>query len=759
MNAAMSFGWWLLMTAGDRAPELPPGLRDTLERAADSLSTTRIEWVHRLQTALPSAEIDALLGYEFAAKVDALAAGHSSLELSMPRYRVVEDWSGQLSAKGGSSQRIARMRQEIAYDGKYCYATMPEPIEGVANGTTLILEEHAKRYALYPELKAWTSSFLDAAGWVTSHRAEAQHRDRVRPEVLDQLHRGATLVASDDATIDGHACRRIVVSDGDLRLHYWIALELGGALLAMEERDADDQLRRRSVMTGHLRPPSPSECWLPRRIEVAHHVAPRTQVVRDDAIYTESYSLARVAFEPIDDARFVLAPNRPGMPVFSLDGELFFMPADEPQLAAATEKAIAELGSGAAPKRVRWASALVGSLVLLAFLARAIGGRRARLVLAAAIGTFSAWLLCGVAHAAEGVGAERTAILDARELRELLRRYAASVSSLSVSYDVSGYSSEVAEPGTYFHLDLSATAPDRLRCRSGHGTSKRDWHDDPYLQEAFLIGDDCVSFAERTRTFHVTRVEPGQPFPGTLRSDFYLLATGLWPCHARPAPELASGPAILLEIAADPAYDFVREELECVGERWCHVLERKGFDTLWIDVERQGALLARETFDGSTGVSASRVDLRDHRSISGVWLPFLIDARATTSEAETEPGPEAERVSRAEVRSIAIAPLDDEHFRFEPPAGSIRLKNRPDDEPNHLAAVGGSELLDELGAWIGRVATVPDERSSSPPLAAIPLIAATIVGGAIGWRFNRRRFLRRERAQADAAARSRPVVA
>ena len=61
---------------------------------------------------------------------------------------------------------------------------------------------------------------------------------------------------------------------------------------------------------------------------------------------------------------------------------------------------------------------------------------------------------------------------------------------------------------------------------------------------------------------------------------------------------------------------------EKVEDRWCHVLEYPGHDRLWVDVERNGALMMQEMFNPNTGALLQRIELKGYREVKpGIWAP------------------------------------------------------------------------------------------------------------------------------------------
>ena len=164
-----------------------------------------------------------------------------------------------------------------------------------------------------------------------------------------------------------------------------------------------------------------------------------------------------------------------------------------------------------------------------------------------------------------------------------------------------------------------------------------------------------------------------------------------------------------------------------VDGHWCHVLERKGQDCLWIDTVRGFALLALETHSRESGALAQRFELTEHEEIHlGVWFPKKIrniqyDANAPTEQRR------ARKVRDAVLTVIHVTANDvgDGAFEFHPPPGSLLL--RSDGHPVQ-AVPGGVDHLDNLAEWVRKHGTRRAPRSKYlaylPPLALVCIVVA-----------------------------------
>ncbi|MDR3637795.1 MAG: hypothetical protein P4L84_28575 [Isosphaeraceae bacterium] len=324
--------------------------------------------------------------------------------------------------------------------------------------------------------------------------------------------------------------------------------------------------------------------------------------------------------------------------------------------------------------------------------------------------TAGAVLACSLSLAADdkdpsppGEGQPPAARYAAAELRARIAATQRRITSIRVETHSSDYSDDAAQrAGTYVHRVIAAKAPASLLHISAHGRRFMDWRVDPEGQHAIIAGGKALNIYDVNRAYIENPWPEEQALPGTLPTELFFQATGIFPLTKRPAPRDpfdGESPAMFVDVCASQLYDRVRPAQERVGERWCHVLEHPGCEALWIDVERGCALLARESYHRETGALAWRIECSGHREVvPGVWIPESIrnlhfDYLARTPEARKRRLMDTRvAVVRAEVNSVS-----DDEFRFVPPPGALRL-NGPNDRPIQAVA-GGEELLDELVGW------------------------------------------------------------
>jgi hypothetical protein len=223
------------------------------------------------------------------------------------------------------------------------------------------------------------------------------------------------------------------------------------------------------------------------------------------------------------------------------------------------------------------------------------------------------------------------------------------------------------------------------------------------------------------RAYFVALIDPKGGLPGTLQSESFFLATGIWPLDGRSAPRLRGRPYVLRDVAKAEDYSLVRPRQERVDGRWCHVLESPGKDRLWLDTERGFVPLARELFVGKWRALGQRFELGGHREVApGIWLPSWIHNLQADYEAPTEEGRRRKLIdSRFDILRARVGSVDDSIFIFRPRPGSLKTTGGEAIQ----AQPGGLDHLDDIVRWVEKHA--PASRTSAHP--AIPTSAVAFV--------------------------------
>ena len=261
----------------------------------------------------------------------------------------------------------------------------------------------------------------------------------------------------------------------------------------------------------------------------------------------------------------------------------------------------------------------------------------------------------------------------------------------------------LAGANAFYRVSLCVKAPHFLFYDSAHGHDSMDWQLDPYRQRAFVLKDQVYNEYPLDRMFFHQPIDPHDPFPGSLQTAFFFLATGHWPAIQREAPRYADLPYVLREVAlSQETHLHLRSELEQIGGRWCHVLEHPGVDCLWIDAERSGSLVQREVSDPETGRRLQRYRLLEQEQFSDqIWIPRLIENTIfSASDPSGNSSSQKEVTSRTRIVECAVNEVADTAFDYRIPAGALEFNEHDLKEPPHQIAAGGLDQFDQMADWI-----------------------------------------------------------
>jgi hypothetical protein len=370
-----------------------------------------------------------------------------------------------------------------------------------------------------------------------------------------------------------------------------------------------------------------------------------------------------------------------------------------------------------------------------------------------------AWLT-GICLAVSGTPLARgeeppAAVFSADQLRARILECQSKIHSFYLVYqsERGAYPAPPNPPGTYLHRVVAFKAPDRLYYGNSHGQDSLDWQEYPARECWYFTGQNWFGANPVNRTFTTGKAGPRDELPSEIAQDSIFFAVGLWLFDVHLPPRLEGRPVVLREVAASPDYRTVRPRQELVDGRWCHVLEREGFDRLWIDTEHGCALLARETDYGNPPVLAQRLESSGHREVApGVWLPARFRNIQYNWRARTEKERKLtltdgfHRVIEARANDV-----DDGLFQFRPWPGALDIT-----KPTAPVQTqpGGLDHLDNLASWMQTHKVVPTPATEFEGylagLPALGLIAAFEVW--LYWGRNRGSFSRAKSGDLEKSA-------
>jgi hypothetical protein len=306
-------------------------------------------------------------------------------------------------------------------------------------------------------------------------------------------------------------------------------------------------------------------------------------------------------------------------------------------------------------------------------------------------------MVCTCATA--NVSSDIPSTITLKRLQSELRESQLRIHSVSVAYRSSGYSKDYPN-GSYVYQKLVAKAPSSVLRISAHGHNALDWRDDPLQQWGYITQKQFYNYNPVNKTYKYADIKENSPLPNKMTTSFFFMSTGIWPLDSRPPYRPGGRPYTLREVAESSEY-HLRPRLEKVGNYWCHVLEHGQGDRLWIDTERDCALLARESDDLNNGYLMQRYELVGHREITdGVWLPDHIRTIQYDSTAGTAEGRKRKiKDGVITLSEVQVNNVDDQVFEFGPPPGSLRIGQHV--RPIQTQPLGTIHL-DNIVTWLVR---------------------------------------------------------
>ena len=325
------------------------------------------------------------------------------------------------------------------------------------------------------------------------------------------------------------------------------------------------------------------------------------------------------------------------------------------------------------------------------------------------------------------------------EIKETLLNNHRRIRTLRVHRESDSYKTGLYPEGAFSRVTFVAKSPYFLFHDSAHGTRDMKWEDDPYRQVAYINATHVSNVYSLDRSFFCEAFAAKQMLPGSLKQEFFFVATGIWPLHGREPIRPAGDPYMLFDIANAIGTEVgskikLRPRQEKIEGRWCHVIENSEFDRLWIDMKRNGCLVKRELDYPGNGALMSRYILGEHHETSPeIWMPKWIKNVQFDAGAADESSRDRVLVdSVMKLVSVAVnEEVADATFEYEPQAGDYELFEMMRDCKQVVP--GGLDHLERMAAWIqayassnGNAARTFRRTPKTPPIQY--LMVALIVG-------------------------------
>lgn len=321
------------------------------------------------------------------------------------------------------------------------------------------------------------------------------------------------------------------------------------------------------------------------------------------------------------------------------------------------------------------------------------------------------------------------AYLSAQDIRRKMSESLRLIDSINVKYR--GESLINNENGNYVFRHVIVARPLWMYHHGAHGSRRISWEDDVEQQKAWIGREKYFNEFPMRRVYFFDELSSTDPLPGTLQNEIWFQFTGQWQLDMRPPPLLWNLVPSLTIVCESEDYSHVRPAMEKVDGRWCHVLERKGVESLWFDCERGCSLMKREAVEPEGGKLFGSLELtRYTKAAPGIWLPRRIRNR---QYAWTGNGKSLTNDFVLAVLEITVNDITSDRFEFYPRPGSISFHADRSRGAAQQSEPGGVDYLDEVIAWIERVygraepEQVFDVRPSICVTVSIALLLITVL--------------------------------
>jgi hypothetical protein len=322
---------------------------------------------------------------------------------------------------------------------------------------------------------------------------------------------------------------------------------------------------------------------------------------------------------------------------------------------------------------------------------------------------------------------------SASELRKMMGSMLERISSIELTYV--GVSSPPAKDGEYIRRKLAIKRPFWLYHHGSHGSSTMPWNDDPDQQVAWIQQGRFINSFPWRRTYTIHSWSEKARLPGSLQGEQWFKLSGIWILASR-EPPLCFGLAPVLDVVAESDDYSVRPEMENVAGTWCHVLERKDVDVLWVDGERQACLLKRQIFD-PTGKLFVEIVLSDYvESFEAIFMPTKMYFESFSWEESKR---EKKVAATFHIEEIKVNAADDRVFHWEPSPGAIIISRKSHSSGNDEKTIepGGQVFLEDVVGWAGRMYGPPQAPETQPMwiiVCGIGLFSVCLFSLLILWR-------------------------
>jgi glutamine amidotransferase-like uncharacterized protein len=369
----------LVYVSAVNAAEVPPRVRQALQRSADALSPIRVSWTVQLssdvslQDWLKKVRLEAFYVDEFEpmrvtyAWQDKHSYSHSWQNKADITDVIFVDEAGRTCAKPGANLENLPRRltdREVACDlGKVFLGQDRDASSNRQGRASLIIHSVHGVVGWPPEAILFEPSYFYEAGFALPSTAGVQGKG-AKSVPLDLIEHGAKVARFENVSLDGRNCILLELEDEDLKKRFYLDPSQGYALRRREEVTRSGQPVTLAIMSDFVKLSDP-DIWLPKHCRVVYHTW-RTipGVITEEPLATRTIIVHEIDKNRIPAGRFVLDYTMPYTAVLDStlpqakqmpDGRVRYqVPANLKDLDAAIQSAVE--GKRFVPKAVQEAN-------------------------------------------------------------------------------------------------------------------------------------------------------------------------------------------------------------------------------------------------------------------------------------------------------------------------------------------------------------------------------------------------------------------
>jgi hypothetical protein len=305
------------------AGEIPPEVRQALQRNAQGLSPIRVSWTQQLgselsiQEWLKKVNLEAFYVDEFSpqevtyAWQDGMWHSHlSETKVELTRGIFVDKKTGEVRAKPGFD--FSQLPRRAVFTEVACNRQCISSGNGSKGGSARLSIDSVDTPKWFPrKCRLFNPAYFREAGFVLPSSIATQH-EGVKSLPLALIASGAQVAKVQETTLDGRRCLMVELEDKERNTRFYLDPACAYAVFRREERTRSGQLTAVSTMSDFV-PCRDPKLWLPKRCEVAYYTWQTVpDMITEKPLAKRTFAVRAIDRRPIPLEHFSLKYDTPG---------------------------------------------------------------------------------------------------------------------------------------------------------------------------------------------------------------------------------------------------------------------------------------------------------------------------------------------------------------------------------------------------------------------------------------------------------------